>query len=173
MTDRVSCIEVDSPAGKILLAATKEGLTHLLFADENGRPLRATSRPQSDTSPEAAGILDAAQVQLAEYFAGRRQDFDLPLAPHGTDFQRAVWRGLRDIPFGETVSYRDLARRIGRLRAVRAVGAANGANPISIIMPCHRVIGQDRRLVGYGGGLAVKKLLLELEGLRVDGERLV
>src|SRR5205807_5632410 len=101
--------------------------------------------------------------QLAEYFAGDRTAFNVPLAAGGTPFQRAVWEGLQDIPYGETVSYGELARRIGRPSAVRAVGLANGRNPIAVIVPCHRVIGADGTLTGYGGGIERKRLLLELE----------
>ena len=101
--------------------------------------------------------------QLAEYFAGDRMAFDLPLAPKGTEFQRAVWKALVGIPYGETCSYREIARAIGRPAAVRAVGAANGSNPIAIVVPCHRVIGASGKLVGYGGGLPMKRMLLDLE----------
>jgi methylated-DNA-[protein]-cysteine S-methyltransferase len=102
--------------------------------------------------------------QLTEYFAGRRQEFDLPLAPKGTDFQKQVWQALTSIPFGATTSYGELAGRIGRPKASRAVGAANGANPIPIVVPCHRVIGANGSLTGFGGGLDVKRTLLEIEG---------
>ncbi len=173
MTRRDTCTEMTSPLGKILLAAGEQGLTHLLFADEVGCPLRAKARPDSDGSPAARRIVDATRTQLEEYFAGRRREFDLPLAPRGTEFQLAVWTSLRDIPFGQTLSYGALARKVGHARAVRAVGAANGANPIPVVVPCHRVIGQDRRLTGYGGGLPAKKLLLELEGARLSGDRLL
>lgn len=101
--------------------------------------------------------------QLKAYFAGQLFDFDLPLDMHGTEFQRQVWHALRDIPYGETTSYGTLARRIGRPAAVRAVGAANGQNPIAIVVPCHRVIGSSGKLVGYGGGLPMKQMLLHLE----------
>ncbi len=150
---------VKSPVGDILLAANRSGLTHLLFADH----LRVTP-PQGDGSTEAGKIMDTAEVQLKEYFVGQRQIFDLPLFPHGTDFQLEVWQALGRIPFGETVSYQTLASNIGRPQAVRAVGAANGANPISIVVPCHRVIGKNGRLTGFGGGLQAKADLLKLEG---------
>lgn len=106
-----------------------------------------------------------ARRQLAEYFAGLRHDFDLLLSPSGTEFQRAVWAALETIPFGATCCYSDIAERIGRPRAVRAVGAANGKNPIAIVVPCHRVIGRDGSLTGYGGGLDRKQWLLEHEGV--------
>ena len=100
---------------------------------------------------------------MREYFAGDRREFDLPLAPAGTAFQRSVWSALEAVPWGKTISYGELARQVDRPRAARAVGAANGANPISIIIPCHRVIGADKRLTGYGGGLEAKGFLLGLE----------
>ena len=103
---------------------------------------------------------------MAEFFAGKRREFDLPLAAVGTEFQRQVWDGLREIPFGETISYGELALRIGRPRALRAVGAANGANPLPIVVPCHRVIGANGKLTGFGGGLDIKRRLLTLEGWR-------
>jgi methylated-DNA-[protein]-cysteine S-methyltransferase len=104
-------------------------------------------------------------AQLAEYFAGERQDFDLPLAPRGTEFQRRVWEELSRIPYGVTISYAELAHRVGRAGAARAVGRANGTNPIPVIIPCHRVIGADGSLTGYGGGMPLKKALLMLEGV--------
>lgn len=111
------------------------------------------------TSP----VLDRAVIQLDEYFAGQRQEFDLPLLFAGTDFQKKVWDALLTVPYGETISYGEMARRIRMPRAVRAVANANGANPISLFAPCHRVIGSDRSLTGYGGGLDVKEYLLRLE----------
>lgn len=167
-----TCMELDSPVGTLLLAASATGLTHLLFADAQGEPLRAKSRPSSDGSARARRILADARSELHEYFAGGRRVFDVPLDPAGTEFQREVWRALTEISYGELSSYGGLAQRIGRARAVRAVGAANGANPISIIVPCHRVIGTNRRLTGYGGGLPAKRLLLELEGVRFNGDRI-
>lgn len=153
---------VDSPVGRLYLAATDAGLTHLLFVKEMDR------KPEpSEGSGEAARIVRETARQLSEYFARERREFAIPLAPDGTEFQLATWRALRDIPFGETISYGELARRMNKPNAVRAVGAANGANPISIIVPCHRVIGADGTLTGYGGGLPIKRRLLELEqGMR-------
>ncbi|CAN5816502.1 hypothetical protein BH11MYX2_BH11MYX2_03350 [soil metagenome] len=110
-----------------------------------------------------SAVLDRAAKQLAEYFASKRSTFDLPLAPDGTDFQRKVWRALETIPFGETWSYGELAKRIGNPTASRAVGAANGQNPLWIIVPCHRVIGADGSLTGYAGGMTAKKWLLAHE----------
>jgi methylated-DNA-[protein]-cysteine S-methyltransferase len=122
------------------------------------------NEPGAERSRAADARLAPVLAQLREYFAGVRRGFDLPLKPAGTAFQLAVWTALRQIPYGETISYAELARRIGNPKAVRAVGLANGANPISIIVPCHRVIGADGRLVGYGGGLNIKERLLALEG---------
>lgn len=116
--------------------------------------------PRDDEHP----ILRQAVRELEEYFAGRRREFTVPVAPEGTEFQLAVWAGLTRIPYGTTWSYAQLAQAIGRPQAVRAVGAANGANPIGIIIPCHRVIGSDGSLTGFGGGLPLKRRLLELEG---------
>lgn len=145
---------VDSPVGRLRLAAEDGQLTELKFGGE-AVPV------QCDGVNDA--VLDEAERQLAEYFRGERQVFDLPLQPKGTPFQLADWQALREIPYGETVSYGDIARRIGRPKAFRAVGMANHSNPISIIVPCHRVIGSDGKLTGYGGGLEVKRQLLELE----------
>ncbi len=153
---------IDSPVGKLYLAATESGLRELLFVEKMNRKPEAVRG-----SSKAQRIVGIAEKQLSEYFARRRKEFDLPLTPSGTEFQLATWRALRDIPYGETISYGELARRMNRPRAVRAVGAANGANPISIIVPCHRVIGADGTLTGYGGGLRIKRRLLELEqGMR-------
>ena len=113
----------------------------------------------------------AAAAQLRDYFSGRRRSFDLPLDPQGTEFQRRVWKALSEIPYGETRSYRDIAAAVGLPRAVRAVGAANGRNPLPVVVPCHRVIGVDGKLVGYAGGLRLKKLLLELEASQATGTR--
>lgn len=145
-----------SPIGALVLDANEHGLVHLRGAADQG-PLRDDSR--------AAGVhLDAAQSALVEYFAGTRRDFaELRIAPEGTAFQHAVWRALREIPWGRTVSYRDLARRIGRPEAARAVGRANATNPIAIVQPCHRVIGSDGSLVGFAWGLAAKRWLLQHE----------
>jgi methylated-DNA-[protein]-cysteine S-methyltransferase len=121
------------------------------------------SGPAACPCDEEQPVVRETLRQLTEYFAGDRMEFDLPLAPAGTEFQRAVWNALVKIPYGETCSYSDLARAIGRPAAVRAVGAANGSNPIAIIVPCHRVIGSSGKLVGYGGGLPMKRMLLDLE----------
>lgn len=148
---------LDSPIGRLLVAGDDGGLRFLLFA--NGRD-RATPRPEWE--PDRGSLTEPVK-QLTAYFAGRLREFDVPLAPEGTPFQRQVWTALCGIPYGETTSYGALARRIGNPNAVRAVGLANGSNPISIIIPCHRVIGSNGSLVGYGGGLPIKQALLALE----------
>lgn len=150
---------VQSPVGPLLLAASDEGL-HLI---EFQRPRHPMARLPDWHEGEHEAIRLAAR-QLAEYFAGRRRDFDLPLAPRGTEFQRSVWHALASIPYGQTVSYAQLAQRVGRPSAVRAVGAANGRNPLPLVLPCHRVIGSDGSLTGFGGGLPTKEFLLRLEG---------
>jgi methylated-DNA-[protein]-cysteine S-methyltransferase len=148
---------VQSPIGELTLASDGEALTGLYMADQRHRP----ELPAADRDDDA--VLAAAREQLAEYFAGQRHAFDLPLRPAGTPFQRAVWDALREIPYGETAGYGELARRLGRPGAARAVGLANGRNPIAIVVPCHRVIGAAGALTGYGGGLERKRYLLELE----------
>jgi len=140
--------------GKLWLVAEDGFLTELRFSGQ-----AVTGRGDGADSD----VLDAAERQLSEYFRGERREFDLPLRPKGTDFQRADWAALCEIPYGETATYGDIARRIGRPKAFRAVGMANHSNPISIIIPCHRVIGSNGKLTGYGGGLEVKRQLLELE----------
>jgi methylated-DNA-[protein]-cysteine S-methyltransferase len=144
----------ESPIGLIEIGGTAEGLTWLAFVE--GRR----------TESESHALLGQAVQQLGEYFDGARRVFELPLLPHGTEFQRQVWEQLLQVSFGQTTSYRDIARAIGRPRAVRAVGAANGRNPISIVLPCHRVVGSDGGLTGYGGGLWRKEWLLRHEGSR-------
>jgi len=154
-----------SPVGPLLLVASDAGLVAIRFEqNRHGGDPRASSLPLEHASPAQARILAEACAQLDAYFAGARVAFDLPLDAHGTPFQQRAWSALREIPFGQTISYAELARRTGDVRAVRAVGAANGRNPIPIIVPCHRVIGADGSLVGFGGGLERKRWLLEHEG---------
>jgi methylated-DNA-[protein]-cysteine S-methyltransferase len=150
---------IDSPIGPLTIVLDEEGrLEELSFV---GRP----SRPQrSGVAPER---VERVAKQLAEYFAGRRRLFDIPLALRGTPFQLAVWEELQRIPYGDTIPYVELAHRIGKPSAVRAVGAANGANPVPVIVPCHRVIGANGSLTGYGGGIERKQFLLALEGRRL------
>ncbi len=158
LKERLDFVEIDSPVGPLRLASDDRALRFLSFM--GGRdPVEVGS----DWRKRRAPILRAAASQLREYFDGRRTEFDLPLDPHGTDFQRAVWDALCEIPFGETRSYGEQARMIGRPNASRAVGAANGRNPIAIIIPCHRVIGASGELTGFGGGLDTKRRLLDLE----------
>jgi methylated-DNA-[protein]-cysteine S-methyltransferase len=150
---------VESPLGSILLVASDEALHGAHFVDEKYYPGIATSWKRCAT----AAPIRAAAEQLRQYFAGERQQFELALEPEGTAFQRLVWSGLLSVPYARTIDYGELARRVGNPRAARAVGAANGRNPIPIIIPCHRVIGADGSLTGYGGGLGRKRALLELE----------
>jgi methylated-DNA-[protein]-cysteine S-methyltransferase len=148
---------LDSPIGPLVVAAVDDAIAYLLLPKE-GKPARVA--PEWHRSPAK---LREARVQLAAYFAGTLLAFDMPLAPRGTPFQRSVWNQLLEIPYGDTTSYVALARRLGNPNAMRAVGAANGANPIAIIVPCHRVIGHDGQLVGFGGGLPAKRWLLAHE----------
>jgi methylated-DNA-[protein]-cysteine S-methyltransferase len=158
--------ETSSPVGTLLLAGDEQGLRILNFQDAP-HPLK----PGKEWRRSQKAFHEAV-AQLEAYFAGRLRAFDLPLAPQGTAFQLQVWQALRTIPYGETLSYSGLAQRIGKPAAVRAVGAANGRNPIAIIIPCHRVIGADGSLTGFGGGLPVKRTLLALEGALPDGGQL-
>jgi methylated-DNA-[protein]-cysteine S-methyltransferase len=148
---------LDSPAGRLLLARDAAGL-RLIHFQYGRRP----ERPPYDWQLRDDAFDDVV-AQLTEYFAGRRREFALPLAPECTPFQRRVWHALLDIPYGETISYGELASRLGQKSASRAVGLANGSNPIPIVIPCHRVIGANGKLTGYGGGLAIKRQLLTLE----------
>lgn len=156
---------VPSPVGDLLVAAEDAGLT-LIHFEQHRHPVAvdASWRHVGGARGPALDAIAAARSQLNEYFAGARRTFDLPLAAHGTPFQARVWTALRDIPFGAAVSYAELARRIGSPDAVRAVGAANGRNPLSIVVPCHRVIGADGSLTGFGGGIERKRWLLDHEG---------
>lgn len=155
---------IDSPVGTLTLVASDGGLNGLFMVDQRHRPpIEVLGVP--DPTPFPAVI-----EQLGEYFAGERTTFDLPLAAVGTPFQRAVWAALRRIPYGQTASYGQIAQRIGRPGAARAVGLANGANPIGIVVPCHRVVGSSGSLTGYGGGLGRKRFLLDLEKRRAAPE---
>jgi methylated-DNA-[protein]-cysteine S-methyltransferase len=156
------CMTVDSPVGRLTLVATDEGLAGILW--EKGRPGRV--RLNIEAEDPSHPVLVETERQLKEYFAGQRKDFALKLDVAGTAFQRKVWNALLTIPFGETRSYGEIARQIGNPGAMRAVGAANGRNPVSIVAPCHRVIGSTGKLTGFGGGLDVKAQLLALEGAR-------
>ncbi|MGE3772642.1 MAG: methylated-DNA--[protein]-cysteine S-methyltransferase [Gammaproteobacteria bacterium] len=148
-----------SPLGEILLVADDAGLAGLHFVDQKHFPKDASDWTLRADHP----VLVAARAQLEEYFAGRRRDFDLPLAARGTPFQQQVWKLLCEIPYGTTTSYGALAAKLGQPTASRAVGAANGRNPIGIVVPCHRVVGSAGALTGYAGGLERKQALLALE----------
>ncbi|MGB9428509.1 MAG: methylated-DNA--[protein]-cysteine S-methyltransferase [Gammaproteobacteria bacterium] len=149
---------VQTPVGKLLLAGGEEALYQVHFQDGTH-----PARPEVDWEQSERPFREAIR-QLKAYFTGKLTRFDLPLKPEGTEFQLKVWRALRTIPYGKTWSYGELAGRIGKPAASRAVGAANGQNPIPIIVPCHRVIGADGALTGFGGGLKIKQKLLVLEG---------
>ena len=159
------CCEISTPVGRLRLTGDEEGLRSISFQNRIHPAALAGSRLRTE-EPFREAI-----AQLNAYFAGELRRFDLPLAPEGTPFQREVWSALTAIPYGETVSYGGLARRLGRPAASRAVGAANGRNPIPIVVPCHRVIGADGSLTGFGGGLAIKRRLLDLEA-RTSGASL-
>ena len=151
--------ETESPVGKLQLGASAEALVAVLWQHEPPNRVKLDQLTRDPAHP----ILLRAERQLAEYFAGKRTEFDLPIKPNGSKFQKQVWQALREIPFGQTKSYSALAKAIGSSTSARAVGAANGKNPLSIVVPCHRVIGSDGSLTGYAGGLAVKAALLSLE----------
>ncbi|HET6527668.1 MAG TPA: methylated-DNA--[protein]-cysteine S-methyltransferase [Balneolaceae bacterium] len=144
-----------SPVGILHLKTDGESLTAAHFSD---------AKPALATHPSNHLVIRQAITQLDEYFEGKRAAFDLPLAPDGTDFQQSVWKKLQEIPFGQTITYGELAEMLGDVNKVRAVGKANGKNPIPVIIPCHRVIGANNKLVGYGGGIENKRWLLQHEG---------
>jgi methylated-DNA-[protein]-cysteine S-methyltransferase len=156
---------IDSPIGTLTAAADESGLRWLLFPQNRHEPVREGW--QRDTASFAE-----LRRQLAAYFGGELRDFDLPLAPQGTPFQQSAWAALRTIPYGETRSYRDQALAIGNPKAVRAVGQANGRNPLPIVIPCHRVIGANGSMTGFGGGIDTKRFLLDLEARHGGGFRL-
>jgi len=157
MTDVLCYRVIDSPIGPLMLAGDSGALRRLAFVRE-GMP-----QPDESWERDVRGTLDGVCRELDEYFAGQLSRFDTAVAPEGTPFQQRVWRALCEIPYGTTTSYGELAKTIGAEKAVRAVGAANGANPIAIVIPCHRVIGANGALTGFGGGLPVKRALLDLE----------
>lgn len=160
---------MSSPVGELTLVANESALAAILW--ENDKPTRVRLGPMR--AIENTPILNEAEQQLNEYFAGTRTRFELALDFVGTEFQRKVWAALLTIPFGETRSYSDIALQIGNANAVRAVGAANGKNPISIVAPCHRVIGKTGDLTGFAGGVETKRILLDLERRILGKERLV
>ena len=164
-TERMSVVyytTFESPVGRLLLAGDSNALRRVSFKGS-----KRSGPPRPEWKLDEAPFTEAVR-QLRAYFRGELKEFDLPLELEGTEFQRRVWNALRAIPYGETISYAQLAGRIGNPRAVRAVGLANGSNPIPIIVPCHRVIGSDGSLTGFGGGLSTKKKLLELESKQLS-----
>ena len=154
--------EMESPVGKLKLVASANALIAVLWQRERPNRVKLAMLQHDPQQP----ILIETERQLGEYFAGTRNQFDLPLEPAGTEFQKKVWRALREIPFGQTRSYLELAKSIGSAKAVRAVGAANGKNPLSIVVPCHRIVGANGALTGFAGGLKAKAKLLALEARR-------
>lgn len=154
----MNCVVIESPVGKLTIAEQKERIHFILFSAGS-----RASNPHPDWSISGSAVIDEAVRQLRAYFAGKLTRFDLPLNPEGTPFQLEVWRELQKIPYGKVISYGELASRIGRPKASRAVGAANGSNPIPIVIPCHRVIGSNGKMTGYGGGIWIKEELLKLE----------
>jgi methylated-DNA-[protein]-cysteine S-methyltransferase len=154
--------EIDSPVGRLKIIASDKGLAAILW--ENDKPNRIRVREYTENNTHV--VLVETERQLKEYFEGKRTTFSLALDPIGTDFQKEVWEVLSTIPYGETRSYKDIAIQIGNVKAIRAVGAANGRNPISIIVPCHRVVGSAGELTGFAGGLEAKAYLLSKEGVK-------
>jgi len=159
---------IGSPVGKLKLIGSDNGLAAVLWEDDDPKRVRVSTDMENNDHP----ILLEAERQLKEYFEGKRNAFALQLDAVGTDFQKEVWKALSTIPYGETRSYGDIARQIGDIKAVRAVGAANGRNPLSIIVPCHRVIGASGNLTGFAGGLENKACLLSIEGVNRKKDKL-
>ncbi|MGE3758408.1 MAG: methylated-DNA--[protein]-cysteine S-methyltransferase [Pseudobdellovibrionaceae bacterium] len=154
-----------SPIGDLHIVASEKALVTLTFA-KTWPKLKKDLK--ADLIEKKSKILDQTQQELSEYFKGRRKNFSIPLAPAGTVFQTQTWKALEKIPFGKTRSYLEQAKTMGRTKAIRAVGTANGRNPIAIIIPCHRVIGSNGKLTGYAGGLDIKETLLKLEGVSLS-----
>src|SRR5262245_47715949 len=161
--------EVNTPVGKLKLVANAHALVAVLWEQEKPNRVKLAAPKLDSQQP----ILREAERQLREYFSGTRTDFDLPLELNGSEFQQRVWRALREIPFGQTRSYLYLAKAVGSAKAVRAVGAANGKNPLSIVVPCHRVVGANGALTGFAGGLEVKAKLLAHEAEIGDRQKTV
>ena len=157
MADTTHYMIIDTPIGRLRLVSDGSALLRVEFQGQHGK----------DGTAGSDAVLAQASRQLDEYFAGRRQHFDLPLGADGTAFQQTVWSALQAIPYGELRSYRDIAETLGKPKAVRAVGAANGRNPLPIVVPCHRVVGSNGKLTGFAGGRECKRRLLALEGLEV------
>lgn len=154
---------MSSPVGPLQLFASERGLRAIVWTDEDPNSHAGLTRAQFRTDDDSDRFLDRVQRQLVDYFDGRRQSFDIALDPVGTPFQKSVWKVLSTIPYGTTISYADQARALGDARKARAVGGANGRNPIPIVVPCHRVIGSDGSLTGFAVGTPIKKFLLDLE----------
>lgn len=159
----MSHCEYHSPVGVLTLVASDHGLQGVWWPDD-------ARRPQLDDADGEHPVLRQAVRELDEYFAGRRTRFDVPLNPHGTAFQQAAWNVLREIPYGQTITYGEQARRLGDPRKARAAGAANGRNPISIIVPCHRVVGSRGTMTGFAGGVSTKQWLLDFERAHADAD---
>lgn len=159
--------QFSSPRGEMIVAVDEDGAVAKVILPNGHEHWETEVARRGYTIIEDPARCAAAITQLEEYFQGKRKVFDLPVKPEGTPFQQSVWSVLRTIPYGTTITYKELAERIGNLAAIRAVGRANGTNPIPIIIPCHRVIGSDGSLIGFGGGLALKEYLLRLEGADV------
>lgn len=180
MSDTLTSAIVPSPVGPLTLIASERGVRAVLWPDDDERRVPAAGQIDHETEVDATSstveldhpVLEVARHQLGEYFSGERTDFDVPLDPVGTDFQQHAWTALRSIPFGTTVSYGEQAGRMGDKNKARAVGAANGKNPISIIVPCHRVVGSNGSLTGFAGGVDIKQFLLDHER-RVAGHTLL
>ncbi|MCK4311314.1 MAG: methylated-DNA--[protein]-cysteine S-methyltransferase [Candidatus Cloacimonetes bacterium] len=157
---------IESPVGQLILITNESNLVGIKFGYNKNEEL-----PCNFVKQDIHPILRKTEIQLDEYFRGKRKKFELPLFMPGTDFQKRVWERLLDIPFGETISYQELAERIGDKKKARAVGSANGKNPIPIIVPCHRVIAKDGSLGGFGGGVPIKRYLLELEKIVLNSQK--
>ena len=157
---------IESPVGQLILIANESNLVGIKFGYKKDEEL-----PGNFIKKDIHHIFRNTEIQLDEYFRGKRQKFELPLSMSGTDFQKKVWGKLLDIPFGETISYQELAERIGDKKKARAVGSANGKNPIPIIVPCHRVIAKNGSLGGFGGGVPIKRYLLELEKIVLNSQK--
>lgn len=160
-------VRMRSPIGVLTIEGNDDAITHVELPGSAVDEGSVTARRPRRASSEVTGAVLEAVSQLEEYFAGERTEFDLPLHVTGTEFQREVWLALAEIPYGKTISYGELAEMVGRPRAFRAVGQANGSNPIPIVLPCHRVVAAGGRIGGYGGGLPMKRRLLALEGVVV------
>lgn len=176
MEQRIFYHRLDMPIGSVLVAASDLGLCYLSLSErksDNFIDWAGKKYSGANVEEKHNSLLASVETQLTEYFAGKREAFSIALDLKGTVFQRRVWHVLMQIPYGSTVSYKDVAIAAGNPAAVRAVGQANNRNPVAIIVPCHRVVGSDGRLIGYGGGLDVKSRLLELEGVKIIRERVV